>query len=179
MNALAGASIFHHRSHVEFQRHAAMQSSLALDEAQRGDFVSPDRRLSANDFFTCQLARPGVATMVGCRRGGAEVTATDDVLGIPMALHFAGTAATVGALRRIDDEDGAKWAEVFCGEVRKQAVEVARDGRLGGCDAEGSKSVSARRREQGEGTVSLGRVCAEWVVVVSAELGAKYGRDCR
>ncbi len=55
---------------------------------------------------------------------GAEVSSADDVLGIPMALYYAGASATVSSLWRLRDEDGAAWADTFYDDLRKQRRDV-------------------------------------------------------
>jgi CHAT domain-containing protein len=95
--------------------------SEVLEDADTDDEDPPDeKRLTAEDIFSCGLAKGALATLVGCRSGGADVSAADDVLGIPMALHYAGAAATVSSLWRLDDGDGAAWASAFYGDLHEQ-----------------------------------------------------------
>lgn len=135
---LPGTALFHYHGHVFYKAKDAMQSSLILDgkdpEAPKYDTKDTSRtqaeaqskngrprnssRLTAEDIFDCPLAKGGaLATLIGCRSGGADVSAADDVLGLPMAFFYANATAVVSSLWELSDEDGAKWAEEFYGEL--------------------------------------------------------------
>jgi CHAT domain-containing protein len=160
--ALNGAALFHYHGHAKFVRDSAMRSYLVLDgrgptdaslQARQPAGESPsDRRLSAEDIFGCTMAEGGaLATLVGCRSGGADVSAADDVLGLPMALHYAGATAVVSSLWRLEDEDGAAWAESFYGTLTKEREDLAermREARTSQADAGGQKLVNLARAMQ-------------------------------
>jgi hypothetical protein len=128
MNSLDGISIFHYHGHVQFETGSALKSYMVLSEVGEGTDADADddgppgeKRLMAEDVFSCRLAKGALATLVGCQSGGADVSAADDALGIPMALYYAGASATVSSLWRLDDEDGGAWADAFYGDLRAQA----------------------------------------------------------
>ncbi|KAI1321722.1 CHAT domain-containing protein [Xylariaceae sp. FL0255] len=135
---LPGTAHFHYHGHVKYVPKAAMRSHLILDGNVRAtvqhdldanppttsELASQDREsekqshLTAEDIFNCPLAEGGaLAALVGCRSGGADVSAADDVLGLPMALFCAGATAVVSSLWKLKDEDGASWAEEFYEEL--------------------------------------------------------------
>jgi CHAT domain-containing protein len=122
--SLTGVSTFHYHGHVHFEKTSALTSYMILSAIHNDDPSTEEpplsSRVSAADLFSGALAPGALATVVGCQSGAATVSAADDVLGIPMALHYAGAAATVAALWRLDDGDGAAWAEAFYGDLMGQ-----------------------------------------------------------
>jgi hypothetical protein len=50
----------------------------------------------------------------------ASISSTDDVLGIPTALFYAGASSVVSTLWPIDDEDGAEFGKEFYAALREQ-----------------------------------------------------------
>ena len=133
MDSLNGVAIFHYHGHVQFEERSAMKSYLVLDEFREDNYTDDDgppseKRLTAEDLFSCRLAKGALATLVGCRSGGADVSAADDVLGIPMAMYYAGAAATVSSLWRLRDEDGAAWADAFYDDLLKQGRDAEQRG---------------------------------------------------
>lgn len=127
LDSLASASVFHYLGHVRFVSDAPMNSFMCLDRAAYksdldagsapGSGLQAGERLSAGDLFDTRLSRPALATLVGCRSGAGVVSALNDVLGFPTALHFAGVTAVVAALWNLDDADGVDFASAFYGEV--------------------------------------------------------------
>jgi len=132
MDSLDGVAILHYHGHVHFTKGSAMKSYLVLDGVVEGndddDSLPSEKRLTAEDIFSCRLAKGALATIVGCLSGGADVSAADDVLGIPMAMYYAGAAAIVSSLWRLRDEDGAAWAHTFYDDLQKQRRECEQGG---------------------------------------------------
>jgi CHAT domain len=133
IDSLNDVSIFHYHGHIQFEKESAMKSYLVLDEVSKDndtddDGLSSEKRLSAEDVFSCKLMKGALATLVGCRGGGVDVAAADDVLGISMAMYYAGAAATVSSLWRQRDEDGAAWANAFYNDMHKQRREFKKEG---------------------------------------------------
>jgi CHAT domain-containing protein len=133
LDSLVSTSVFHYLGHVNFISDAPMDSFMCLDRVAyqpdldagsapgsgsgSGGASGGGERLSASDIFDTRLSRPALATLVGCRSGAGVVSALNDVLGFPTALHFAGATAVVAALWKLDDADGVDFASAFYGEV--------------------------------------------------------------
>jgi CHAT domain-containing protein len=140
LDSLVSASVFHYLGHVRFFSDAPMDSFMCLDRAAYksdldagsapGSGSGAGERLSASDIFDTRLSRPALATLVGCRSGAGVVSALNDVLGFPTALHFAGVTAVVAALWKLDDADGVDFASAFYAEVMGRAARARQ------CEAE-------------------------------------------
>lgn len=87
--------------------------------------------ISARDLFRVRLAEPALATIIGCGSGVATVSSTDDVLGLPTALFFAGAGAVVSTLWSIDDTDGEAFKTEFYAALERTRAESAEAGQAG------------------------------------------------
>jgi len=114
--AVSGSSIFHYHGHVLYNAQSALDSALPLADFEK---VPPRylQQLTARDFFSLKLSEPALASIVGCGSGMTSISNTDDILGIPTALFYAGASAVVSTLWPLEDEDGAAFAALFYGAV--------------------------------------------------------------
>ncbi|KAH8886506.1 hypothetical protein GQ53DRAFT_875052 [Thozetella sp. PMI_491] len=133
LDATRDCSVLHFHGHVVYQPGAALDSRLALNAqaARRWSTRKPAAAhfLAARDFFRpdARLAEPAaLATLVGCGSGVGAVSSTDDVLGFPTALFYAGATAVVGTLWPLPDEDGAAFGTAFYGALFKERDLVGR-----------------------------------------------------
>jgi CHAT domain-containing protein len=129
LNSLASASIIHYLGHVHYDKDAPMNSFMCLDrtaydtarerdEEATGSGGGIGERLSAADIATTRLGRPSLVTLVGCQSGVGAISTLNDVVGFPMALHFAGATALVATLWKLDDVDGVDFAGTFYMEAQ-------------------------------------------------------------
>ncbi|KAK0634758.1 CHAT domain-containing protein [Bombardia bombarda] len=133
LDNLSGVVNFHYHGHIQYVKGSGLESYLKLgqpkekrdeEEEDADDSSEPElneKRLTANDLFSCRLAKGALVTLVGCNSGGADVSAANDVLELPMALYYAGAASTVSSLWKLDDVNGSMWAEAFYGDLMEQA----------------------------------------------------------
>jgi hypothetical protein len=129
-NKIQGSSVFHYHGHVKYERRSALESWMALIK-QGGSQEEMFRRaehLTAKDLFKIELAQPALATVIGCGSGVTAVSSTDDVLGFPTALFYAGASAVVATLWPLDDEDGAAFSNEFYAAVLEQKSTIEREG---------------------------------------------------
>ena len=83
----------------------------------------PDNeRITVRDLFKVQLHKPALATIIGCGSGKASISDSDEILGLPLALMFAGASAIVSTLWRIDPDDGADFAAAFYEAIHEHQV---------------------------------------------------------
>lgn len=111
--------------HVRYNSKSPILSALLLDEAAHKD-ASLEKKgneiLTVRDLFKIRLQQPALATIIGCGSGQALVSKSDDVLGLPSALLFAGASSTVSTLWPIDPDDGANFAAEFYHSFHRQQV---------------------------------------------------------
>ena len=120
ITSLQGASLFHYHGHVKPIPQNPMETALCLDEAAYRS-TSDGQRLSANDVFDqIKLARPALASIVGCKSAAFAISDMEDQLGLPTALQYAGASAVVSSLWKVDDDDGVEFARAFYGDLREQ-----------------------------------------------------------
>lgn len=154
--SLQDVALFHYHGHVDFKKGAAMKSCIRLGETTDIDSDSANNhQLTAEDLFECSLSKPALATIVACQSGVADVSAADDVLGLPMALYYAGATATVGSLWKLQDEDGAAWGRAFYDDLAGQgeglaklAVEGEEDAGFGGMNGLVNFAVATQKSVQ-------------------------------
>jgi hypothetical protein len=169
MKSLNGVATFHYHGHVQFKKVSALKSYLVLDEVSEDNDTNDDgppseKQVTAEDVFSCGLAKGALVTLVGCQSGGADVSAADDVLGIPMAMYYAGAAATVSSLWSLRDEDGAMWADTFYDDLHKQ--------RRNAEQGVGDEQTSGSERERGaEEAASEGSIEKEDVATKGNDAG--------
>jgi CHAT domain-containing protein len=123
--AVEGVSIFHYHGHVHFNARSALDSTLILNQkayiaADKGYKPPGCEFFTARDFFKVKFQQPALASIIGCGSGMASISSTDDVLGIPTALFYAGASSVVSTLWPIDDEDGAEFGKEFYAALREQ-----------------------------------------------------------
>lgn len=121
--SIRGSSVFHYHGHVHYNPNSALDSTMSLSAAAYASPLSRHARtesISARDLFAVPLAEPALATIVGCGSGVAAVSNTDDVLGLPTALFFAGAGAVVSTLWSIDDPDGEAFETEFYAALERR-----------------------------------------------------------
>jgi CHAT domain-containing protein len=123
--AVEGSTLFYHHGHVSYNAESAIDSAMVLNEkafkaARRIPKPKGCEFLTAREFFKIKLCEPALAVIVGCGSGMAAISNTDDVLGIPTALFYAGASSVVSTLWSIDDEDGAQFSKQFYAAVWEQ-----------------------------------------------------------
>ena len=137
LKAVEGSSIFHYHGHVVFNSRSALDSVMILN--QKAYKAVNVRRagceaVAAREFFKIQLGDLALATIIGCGSGITAISSTDDVLGLPTALFYAGAGAVVSTLWSIDDEDGAAFATEFYEAITEQRKTVASTAAVVGAD---------------------------------------------
>ena len=114
LEAAQDASIFHYHGHITFNPRSALKSELLLNRTARLKKKGKNREtLTSQEFFPVRLANFGLAALIGCGSGMTSVSSTDDVLGWPTALLYAGAGSVVSSLWPIEDEDGIAFANAF------------------------------------------------------------------
>ena len=109
--------------HVHYNAKYPIRSALLLNESAYKDQLLEkpgSEGLAVRDVFKIQLHKPALATIIGCGSGQALISDSDDILGLPSALMFAGASAIVSTLWRIDPDDGANFAAAFYHAIHKQ-----------------------------------------------------------
>ena len=124
-NALSDCAHVLYFGHVRYNSKSPVRSALLLNESAYKDpsLEKPGSEgLTVRDLFKIQLHKPALATIIGCESGQALVSDSDDVLGLPSALLFAGASAIISTLWRIDPDDGANFAAEFHHALHRQQV---------------------------------------------------------
>ena len=122
-NALSDCAHVLYFGHVHYNPKSPIRSALLLNEPAYKDqsLEKPGSEgLAVRDLFKIQLHKPALATIIGCGSGKALISDSDDILGIPSALMFAGASAIVSTLWPIDPDDGADFATAFYHAIHKQ-----------------------------------------------------------
>ena len=128
LKAVENSSIFHYHGHVVFTPRSALDSVMILNQtAYKTANVKRAgcETVAVRDLFKIHLGHLALATIIGCGSGVATISNTDDVLGLPTALFYAGAGAVVSSLWSIDDDDGAAFATEFYGAIAQQRKAVA------------------------------------------------------
>ena len=129
-NALSNCAHVLYFGHVSYDPTYSVRSALLLNESayKEQSLGQPgSERLAVRDLFKVKLHKPALATIIGCGSGQASISASDDILGLPSALMFAGASAIVSTLWRIDPDDGANFAAGFYDAIHKQQVSSETD----------------------------------------------------
>ena len=124
-NALSDCAHVLYFGHVDYNPRYPTRSALLLNEpAYKEPLLEKPgiERLAVRDLFKIQLHKPALATIIGCGSGQALISDSDDILGFPSALMFAGASAIVSTLWRIDPDDGADFAAAFYHAIQEQQV---------------------------------------------------------
>ena len=122
---IEGSSILHYHGHVSFNPRSALDSAMILNQKayESLNLKRPGcESLAAREFFKIRLGHSALATIIGCDSGVAAISSTDDVLGLPTALFYAGAGAVVSTLWPILDADGAAFATEFYGAIEEQRI---------------------------------------------------------
>jgi CHAT domain-containing protein len=123
--AVEGSTLFYHHGHVSYNPESALDSAMILNQkafkaAKRIIRPKGCEFLTAREFFRIKLCELALAIIIGCGSGIAAISNTDDVLGIPTALFYAGASSVVSTLWSIDDEDGAEFSKQFYAAIWEQ-----------------------------------------------------------
>jgi CHAT domain-containing protein len=123
--AVEGSTLFYHHGHVSYNPKSAIDSAMILNQkafkaAKRTIKPKGCEFLTAREFFKIKLCELALAIIIGCGSGIAASSNTDDVLGIPTALFYAGASSVVSTLWSIDDEDGAEFSKQFYAAIWEQ-----------------------------------------------------------
>lgn len=127
-NALSDCAHVLYFGHVHYDSGVPIRSAWLLNESA---FKNPSientgsESLSVRDLFKTRLHKPALATIIGCSSGRARISHSDDILGLPSALLFAGASAIVSTLWTINAEDGARFAAEFYHAYRRQQETLA------------------------------------------------------
>ena len=129
-NALSNCAHVLYFGHVQYDPKYPIRSALLLNETayKKPSLEEPgSERLTVRDLFKVQMHKPALATIIGCGSGQALISDSDDILGLPSALMFAGASAIVSTLWRIDPDDGANFAAAFYHAIHEQQVSSETD----------------------------------------------------
>ena len=124
-NVLSGCAHVLYFGHVYYNPTHPIESALLLNESayKEQSLEKPDsERIAVRDLFKVQLHKPALATIIGCGSGKASISDSDEILGLPSALMFAGASAIVSTLWRIDPDDGANFAAAFYEAIHEHQV---------------------------------------------------------
>ena len=140
-NALFDCAHVLYIGHVHYDFKSPNRSALLLNELAYKDpslRIKPgSESLAVRDLFKIRLRRPALATIIGCGSGQAQISDSDDILGLPSALLFAGASAIVSTLWPIDPDDGATFAAAFYhtldGQQKPGGKRVGLESGLTGC----------------------------------------------
>ena len=126
---LSACAHVYYFGHVHYNSGAPIRSALLLNESARLDGLlekSGSEGITVRDLFKSRLHKPALATIVGCGSGQTLISSSDDVLGLPSALLFAGASAIVSTLWPISADDGADFAVAFYHALHDQEL-LSRD----------------------------------------------------
>jgi hypothetical protein len=104
LEAVSDADLVHFHGHVGFEENAPLDHYMAI----RGE-----EAVTARDMFGIQLNRGSHVTLIGCSSGRARISVQDDLLGLSMAFHYAGSSSVASTLWDIQRSDGADFEEAF------------------------------------------------------------------
>ena len=124
-NALFNCAHVLYFGHVSYDPTYPVRSALLLNESayKEQSLEKPgSESVTVRDLFKVQLHKPALATIIGCGSGKALISDSDDILGLPTALMFAGASAIVSTLWPIDPDDGADFAAAFYEAIHKHQV---------------------------------------------------------
>ena len=116
LDAVANASLLHYHGHV-------LQRSIRL-ESEDGSESPEETFVDTDTIFDLPLAKPALVTLIGCFSNEATINKSDDLYGIPTALHYAGATSVVSTLWLIDDVDGEKFSGAFYRTLDRQVEEM-------------------------------------------------------
>jgi CHAT domain-containing protein len=102
------ANLVHIAAHVVFEPSRPLFSRIAL----AGDSTH-DGGLEAHEVFGLDLRQTSLVVLSGCGSGLQQVSAGDDLVGLPRAFLYAGASSVIATLWSIDDEASAALMESF------------------------------------------------------------------
>ena len=125
LNALSNCAHMLYFGHVRYDSMSPIRSALLLNERayKEPSLEKPgSERIAVRDFFKTKVRKPALATIIGCGSGRASISHSDDILGFPSALMFAGASAIVSTSWPIDPDDGVNFAAAFYHAIQEQQV---------------------------------------------------------
>ena len=96
--------------------HLAAHGAARLDDPTFAHLQLADGQLAAADVFNLSL-NGALVTLSACETGRAVVTGGDELIGLSRGFLFAGAAALVQSLWRVEDESTATLMGRFYGEL--------------------------------------------------------------
>ena len=147
-NALSDCSHLFYFGHVNYSSKSPLQSSLLLNKTAYKDVSSEkisNGRLTVRELFKTRLQKPALATIIGCGSGQALISESDDILGLPSALLFAGASAVISTLWPIDPDDGADFAAAFYQTLFRQQASWKTDEKSADLGSELKRCVNLAR----------------------------------
>ena len=110
MQLLQGCHVFNFQGHARFEASDPMSSFLRLGGKRE--------RITVRDILReLKLDSLALCIFFACGSGKPTITTADDVLSLPIALHYAGASSIVSTLWPVDDTDGAVFVQRFYKEL--------------------------------------------------------------
>jgi CHAT domain-containing protein len=106
--AIGDYDVIHLAVHGEFNSREPMLSHLKL--AKEGQ---DDGQLTAAEMFGLPFSKTSLVVFSACETGKAEVTSSNEVLGMIRALLYAGADTLVLSYWKVDSSSTALWMETF------------------------------------------------------------------
>ena len=123
-DSLQDATLFCFHGHGDYQEQGTKKRprhpfEQALDLGRRGK--NPDipgdygekGKLTANEVFDIPLQPGALAMLIACESGKAQISDTDEHLGLNTAFYHAGAASVISTLWKIEKEDGNTFVRAF------------------------------------------------------------------
>jgi CHAT domain-containing protein len=120
---VADTDLLHFHGHVGFHEQEPLEHFLELRYLQK---------VTARDIFDLRLGGGAHVTLIGCQSGRAGFSASDDLMGLSTAFHYAGASSIVSTLWKIVNHDGVEFSEAFYEALWKQVSDVANEKEKGG-----------------------------------------------
>jgi CHAT domain-containing protein len=100
--------VIHMSVHGKFDAREPMLSYLKLAKG-----AQDDGQLTAAEMFGLSLGKTSLVVFSACETGKAEVTSSNEVLGMIRALLYAGANSVVLSYWEVDAASTAQWMETF------------------------------------------------------------------
>lgn len=123
LEAAAGVGLLHYHGHIGFHESLAWEHFLYLRRLEE---------VKAKDLFDLRLEQGAHVTLIGCQSGRAGFSASDNLMGLNTAFHYAGASSIISTLWKIGNEDGAEFSETFYGALEEQKTRGVVSGEVEG-----------------------------------------------
>lgn len=162
--AIQDTTLFHFQGHCisGLSQPLAQYLSLGTPEAEEEDYDDPfqsepeESKLTASSIFSLTLHPACLVVLVACHSGYAQITDTNDLVGLNTMLFYAGATCVISTLWPIRVEDGVKFTELFYGTLEEEVRERI--------------SQQTRSQDEGENMIDIALVLSRTVTLLKRDV---------